>query len=204
MVDEVRLDERRRLQAVYPHLAEILRHLPALKTPQVYSGPVAEAVTRIVIGQMLSGTASAKIYGRVRSARDRAGLVGSWQLPQSDLLAAGLSARKVKTVKAFGERYDKSAEEIEAWRNLSYQELRKEVEACWGLSRWSSDMLAIFYFGHKDVFPETDGTIMRALKMLRSRFPEHEVDPELVRPFRTSLALAFWSFMDTGLLRDRS
>lgn len=204
MVDEVRSDERERLQAVYPHLAELLMQLPRLEAPQVYSGPVAEAVTRIVIGQMLSGSASATIYERVRTARDRAGLAGSWQLSQADLLAAGLSARKVKTVRAFGERYDDITDEIEAWRYLSYQELRREVEACWGLSRWSSDMLAIFYFGHQDVFPETDGTIMRALGMLRSRFPGHEVDPELVRPYRTFLALAFWSLVDTGLLSDRS
>ena len=107
-------------------------------------------------------------------------------------------------MKAFGERYDECAEKIETWRNLSYPELRREVEACWGLSRWSGDMLAIFYFGHRDVFPETDGTIVRVLEMLRSQFPEQEVDPELVRPYRTSLALAFWSFVDTGLLRGRS
>lgn len=204
MVDEVGSDERGRLHAAYPHLSEMLMRLPRIEAPQVFCGPVAEAVTRIVVGQMLSGTASATIYERVRSARDRAGLAGSWQLSQPDLLAAGLSARKVKTVKAFGERYDESTDEVEAWRHLPYHELRREVEACWGLSRWSTDMLAIFYFGHQDVFPETDGTIMRALGMLRSRFPEHEIDPELVRPHRTSLALAFWSFVDTGLLSDRS
>ena len=78
MVDEVWSDELGRLQAVYPHLAEMLGHLPALEAPRVYSGPVAEAVTRIVIGQMLSGTASATIYERVRLARERAVVSRSW------------------------------------------------------------------------------------------------------------------------------
>lgn len=72
-----------------------------------------------------------------------------------------------------------------------------EVRKHWGLSDWTAEMLAIFHFGHGDVFPSADGTIKRAVGLVRNHI-DPDSDPELARPHRTTLAHALWASIDCG------
>ena len=189
------------LWKAYPHLSDLFVATGPITLPRVDAAPVAEAVTRIVVGQMLSGAAAKTIYRRLIQARDAAGLSGSWELPADALARAGLSKRKIRTIQAFGEMYALRRAEVEAWRILSYEDLCREVHACWGLSQWSADMLAIFHFRKQDVFPESDGTIVRVRRALNDRHPNQALNPDLARPYRSYLALALWQVADRGLLQ---
>lgn len=171
--------------------------LPAL-TPQHF--PVAAAVTRIVVGQMLSRAAADTIYARLEATRVRYQLPGCWQLSAADLLKCGLSRRKVRTIRDFGTSYERDPQRYEAWRELEYPELSAEVAGHWGLSQWSSDMLAIFYFAKPDVFPVTDGTIIRVRRMLEEQHLPGPLEPELAQPYRSYLARYMWAFLDRGFL----
>jgi DNA-3-methyladenine glycosylase II len=161
---------------------------------------VAEAVTKIVVGQMLSKEAAASIYQRIETARDQYAHAGSWKLDSDVLKACGLSGRKVRTIKEFGSQYDTEMAVFEAWRNLPYSELVKMVSSHWGLSQWSADMLAIFYFGLEDVFPKSDGTIVRAIKMLQSTQNGLNINSKAAKPFRTYLSLYLWRMIDLKIL----
>ena len=188
------------LSFIYPELSELLDNVPILEPLEPQPLPVAEAVTKIVVGQMLSRVAAESIYSRILEARISAGVEGSWKVPEQDLQACGLSRRKIRTIREFAECYQRDPSKIEEWRFLSYEDLTESVSQHWGLSQWSADMLAIFHFAHPDVFPKTDGTIIRVRRILEERYLSESLDPELARPYRTSLARYMWSFVDRGIL----
>lgn len=195
------MSHREQLKAVYPTLGELLAQVPTLPDLEQQRMPVAEAVTKIVIGQMLSRAAADTIYERIAAARKHQGLEGSWQLSEAELLRCGLSRRKVRTIHEFGVSYECDPASIEAWRGLEYPELSAVVSGHWGLSQWSADMLAIFYFAKPDVFPETDGTITRVRRILEEEHLKGPLEPNLARPFRTSLTRHMWALLDTGVLK---
>lgn len=188
------------LRTAYPHLSNLLEKVPPLQalTPQPL--PIAEAVTKIVVGQMLSRAAADTIYSRLAALCARRGLEGTWMLSEADLIGCGLSRRKVRTIREFATCYEHAPYEFEAWRNLDYIQLSEAVSGYWGLSQWSADMLAIFYFAMPDVFPGTDGTIIRVRQILEECYLQGPLEPELARPFRTSLARVMWALLDGGLL----
>jgi DNA-3-methyladenine glycosylase II len=135
------------LSDAYPALAPTFDALGSVELPHNKTILVAEAITRIVIGQMLSRQAAQSIYGRVEQKKKERGLEGSWHLDIDDLVVQGVSTRKARTIKEFGERYDRNPEIYEAWRCLKHEEIREKVSENWGLSTWSADILSIFYFG---------------------------------------------------------
>ena len=188
------------LRVAYPPLRGLLAQVRPLPDLVAQPLPVAEAVTKIVVGQMLSRAAADTIYARLTSLRDRRQLAGCWQLAEEELLHCGLSRRKVRTVREFAACYKRDPASIEAWRSLDYPELSGAVASHWGLSQWSADMLAIFYFAKPDVFPATDGTIVRVRRILEETQLQGPLQPELARPFRTSLARYMWAFLDEGHL----
>ena len=60
-------------------------------------------------------------------------------------------------------------------------------------------MLAISQFHHEDVFPWTDGSIVRAAKLLSAQFYGNGTfNSEKGSPYRTYLALYFWKALDEG------
>lgn len=175
--------------------------MPPLEVLRPQTLPIAEAVTKIVIGQMLSRTAADTIYSRVIKARSRHRVKGSWQLPETELLACGLSQRKVRTIREFAAYYECCPAEVEAWRNLGQSELREAVSKHWGLSSWSADMLAIFYFAMPDIFPENDGTIIRVRQTLEQHYTTGPLEAESARPYRTTFTRYMWALLDHGVLQ---
>ena len=74
----------RKIQAflvdVYPHAEHVFTHaaaIPKLKPRQV---PLAEAVVRVVVGQMLSGQVADAIYERLQTVAAKRGYAGTWDL----------------------------------------------------------------------------------------------------------------------------
>lgn len=189
------------LKSAYPELAGLIDQVGTIPELRAVDLPVAEAITRIVTGQMLSRSAAHTIYSRVVTLRESQGLDGSWKLSPDHLSASGLSRRKVRAIKEFGELYDKNPESYEGWRHLVFEKLTKEVDKCWGLSHWTAAILALFYFANEDVFPVSDGSICRAVSLLESKgMISSNFDSGTARPFRSYLALYLWAMLDQGLV----
>lgn len=191
----------RHLRLVYPILGDVFDAVGPVDLPKPFAGTVADAVVRVVVGQMLSRKAAQSIRGRVVAASEELSMV-PWRLPETVLRSCGLSGAKIKTIHAFGADYDKDPVAIEAWRCLAYPDLCRAVGGFWGLSRWTSSMLAIFYFGHDDVFPATDGTILRAVGLIEKHLLDGKsFDSAPASPFGTHLAMTLWNSVDNGFWR---
>lgn len=189
----------RRILESYPELSGVIAKVGALKRLQPTSLLVAEAVGRIVIGQMLSGQAARTIYDRTQTEIRKRDLEGIWKLDPRVLRRCGLSDRKSQAIRRFGKYYDANRSEVEGWRSLNQTELFERVREHWGLSDWSAAILGLFHFGNEDIFPETDGSIRRAL--LRMNASGIDIDPlqfsaSEASPYRSYVALYLWRALD--------
>jgi len=187
------------LRQVYPFLVPLFDHVGDVPVPTRTSGTVDDAVIKIVIGQMLSGKAARSIHERVLQACAAAGCP-AWELPDETLRSAGLSGRKVRTIREFAAGMTTRADEIAQWPTMPFQDLRRSVSSFWGLSDWTASILAIFHFGHPDVLPLSDGSIVRAIKYVEQHLmpPDERFVVDLASPYGTYLSMAFYASLDEG------
>ncbi|WP_091860147.1 DNA-3-methyladenine glycosylase family protein [Bosea robiniae] len=194
----------RHLRQAYPFLAPLFDDVGHRPVPLPQNTPVDEAVVKTVIGQMLSSKAAASIHARVVVACDER-QCRAWDLPENLLRTAGLSGRKIRTIQEFGAGTVIRAEEIRAWPEMAFDDLRRSVSSFWGLSEWTAAILAIFHFGHVDVLPLSDGSIARAIKLIEgSLSKDARFDPEAARPYGTYLSMALWASLDDGYWKRSS
>lgn len=201
----IRVDKHR----AYSH---ILDRLPALSTivdrtgkpslPGPSDTSISDALACIVAGQMLSQQSAQSIIERMRQRAADRELHTLVELPIDELRACGLSGRKAKTISIIAELVREQPNRFECWRDLEFGRLRSEVCTIWGLSDWSASMLAIFHLGHEDVFPLSDGSIVRAVALVEQSMPELSGTDWFsdAAPYRSYLAVTLWAALDSGLL----
>jgi len=189
----------RHLRRSFPSLTGMFRALGELRDIRPSELAVPEAVTRIVIGQMLSRKAARGIASRVAAAGSRRHERHPWELSAAELRKCGLSRRKARTIGEFAVAYALAPERFDRWQYLDYPGLLAEVRRLWGMSDWTACMLAIFHFGNPDVWPVSDGSIVRAASLVSECLLSGQVlEADLAAPYRSYLALYLWRSLDTG------
>lgn len=162
-----------------------------LEYPQRPSISLLDAVARVVNSQMLSTHAAHAIMTRLQETVKESGSDLIAELTDDQLRECGWSGSKVKTLRLFTDAYHKEPNRFKKWPTLPFAELEREVKSCWGISTWTAEMLAIFYFDNRDVFPKFDLAVNRAVESLQEI---HEsFDPDLAKPHRTLLAMYMWA-----------
>ena len=192
----------RHLAESCPAVVPILTVLAPIPRLTRRPNPVGEAVVRVVIGQMMAGKTAATLYTRAQEAARKGRKEGVWDLDYDALRAVGLSKAKCRTIIEFGGWYRSNENAAENWASLAAADLIVEVKKFWGMSDWTASILALFHFGHEDIFPAGDSSLVRALTELDSRQPNMNVrtDPQLASPFRSYLALYLWKALDSGVI----
>ena len=197
-----RQEAYKHLRDRYPFLVSLFAATGELPLPEPSGDAVACALVRIVAGQMLSRMAAQTILGRMSAAAKRLGVATLYALPGAELRACGLSGRKARTIGMIAEIMTTKPARLERWRELSFPELRREVAGIWGLSDWSASVLAIFDFAHPDVFPLSDGSIVRAIRLLEDQHMAagEKFQHEPASPYGSYLAITLWAALDNGIL----
>jgi DNA-3-methyladenine glycosylase II len=186
------------LIALYPLLTDYLSDLHVIQGLETKDISVLDAISKIVIGQMLSRKAASTIVHRAESLAAKEGKCEIALLSEGEMRSCGISGSKAKAIKLFAEQYFNDVDGYENWRNLDSDRLFYEVNKHWGLSHWTASMLAIFYFGFEDVYPINDGSIKRATNLLEQKGITFE--PEKAAPYRSYLALYLWEMLDRQLI----
>lgn len=189
---------RKHILATNQKLGVYINQLPVLElNPRNEVHPV-NAISEVIIGQMLSGAAARSIKDRAYSLMKSKGqkLLGS--LTEDELRSVGLSRGKIKTIHSVFETYEIDNARIKNWPKLEYQSLHRDVSSFWGISDWTTSILALFYFGQENIFPHKDGSLARAIEKLSGK--NINVDIEAVSPYQSYLALYLWAILDNGLL----
>lgn len=149
--------------AALPHRGKFaLRPDPKRRNSELFASLAAS-----VVGQQLSIKAADTIWGRVKAAvggRVTAPTIAA--APESTLRAAGLSASKVKTLKALSTAVLHDGLNLLSLRTLTYEEACARLTQIWGIGPWTVEMFLIFALGARDIFSPGDLGLVRAIEKL--------------------------------------
>jgi DNA-3-methyladenine glycosylase II len=162
----------------------------------------------IVVSQQVS-TASAKAIHQRLQARfplfERDHLLGA---SDEDLRACGLSAPKMRTLRAICQASADGALDLAALERLDAQAAREALTQVKGIGPWSADIYLLFCLGHPDVWPAGDLALQEAARMalrLRARPDARRLEKigERWRPWRAAAARLLWAYYGAARERER-
>lgn len=189
---------RRLIAERYPEISSQMHSVP-LQRKLAFNGEltIGDAVVEVVTSQMLSRFVADRIFSRLVTAKEKLDLIGTWELPHEELITSGLSRSKAWTIQQFAATYRSEPDFIDDWKILEPHEMHRRVKSFWGMSDWTASILSIFYFGHEDVFPVNDGSIIRSLTKLG--YSPESFDHHSAAPYRSYLALYLWAILDNNV-----
>lgn len=153
-----------------------------------------------VVSQLVSSAAAATIKRNLLTAHGSVDGVLDWALatPEDAPPQCGLSRSKRKAIAAWASLSRAQGDLRRRWTGLGSDELLAEVMAIRGFGRWSAEMVAIFGFGHPDIWPEGDAGVQRVIRRLLPRM-KPPGRRRLVAGHSTYAALCCWTVVDRGL-----
>ncbi|HEY1362360.1 MAG TPA: DNA-3-methyladenine glycosylase 2 family protein [Xanthobacteraceae bacterium] len=180
-----------------PRFAAVLAQAgrpPLRRRPGGFSG-----LASIVVSQQLS-TASAKaIWGRLNAALDPLdpGAVLRARAPR--LARAGLSAPKIRTLKAIARAIDRGTLDLAGLGRKPADEAHAALTSLHGIGPWTADIYLLFCLGHADAWPAGDLALQEATRLLlkleeRPTTKQMAAIAEAWRPWRGAAACMLWSF----------
>ena len=161
----------------------------------------------IVVSQQLS-TASAKaIWGRLEAAFDPLDHAGLLRARTAKLARAGLSAPKIRTLKAVAKAVERGDVDLAALAGMPADDAHRALTALHGIGPWTADIYLLFCLGHADAWPAGDLALQessRLLFKLASRPTAKDMlslaDPW--RPWRGAAAYMLWTYYRAAKQRD--
>ena len=141
----IKADER------FNHALSLAGRPPLRKRADGFAGLAA-----IVVSQQLS-TASAKaIWGRLEAALDPLDHAAVLRARAPKLARAGLSAPKIRTLKAIAKAIDRGELDLPALVEMPADEAHRLLTAVHGIGPWTADIYLLACLGHADAWPAGD------------------------------------------------
>jgi DNA-3-methyladenine glycosylase II len=175
---------------------------PLRKRPDGFAG-----LASIVVSQQLS-TASAKaIWDRLAAALDPLDHVAVLRARPARLARAGLSAPKIRTLKAIARAIDQGDLDLAGLAHQPADDAHCALTAIHGIGPWTADIYLLFCLGHGDVWPAGDLALQEAARLLlalQARPTAKEMGPvaEPWRPWRVAAAYMLWTYYRAAKQRD--
>ena len=161
----------------------------------------------IVVSQQLS-TASAKaIWGRLQAAFDPFDPAAILRARTPKLARAGLSAPKIRTLKAVAKALDRGELDLTSLVDRPADEAHAALTALHGIGPWTADIYLLFCLGHADAWPAGDLALQEAARLLfklRTRPSAKEMQPlaKPWQPWRGAAAYMLWTYYRVARQRD--
>jgi len=153
----------------HPSLKSIIKSIGPLQYRMPIWKSLEDAVLYAVVGQMLSvhaaGCIISKLLNRFKSSHNTI----RWASRSYKKLGPlyGLSQRKRRALYEWGRfMHRENRTFLSEWIKIPLKDYRDNVSSVWGFGTWAADMIAIFYLGRMDVWPESDKGIQRACEII--------------------------------------
>ena len=177
-------------------------------TPQLRKRPPGfEGLAWIVVGQQVSTASAAAIWGRLRAILEPATPETFLRLSDEGLRAAGLSAGKVRTLRAAATEILEGRLPLDQLHDLPADEAHDCLTRVKGIGPWTADIYLLFCLGHPDAFPSGDLAVQEAARLaygLEQR-PDAKTLTALAenwRPWRGVAAKMLWAYYRTIKSRE--
>ena len=153
----------------------------------------------IIVAQQLSTASAGAIWGRLNAAFDPLHPGAVRRARAARLQGIGLSAAKVKTLKAIASAIDKGTIDLDGLAEKPADEAHAALTALHGVGPWTADIYLLFCIGHADAWPAGDLALQEAVRHalgLRLRPTSKEMGPlaESWRPRRGVAACLLWTY----------
>jgi DNA-3-methyladenine glycosylase II len=161
----------------------------------------------IVVSQQLS-TASAKaIWSRLEAAFDPLDHRALMTARAAKLGRLGLSAAKIRCLKAVARAIDHGELDLPALGQLPADEAHARLTAIHGIGPWTADIYLLFCLGHADAWPAGDLALQEAARLflaLKARPTRQDMGPlaDAWRPWRGAAACMLWTYYRAAKQRD--
>src|SRR5436309_4792236 len=185
------------LVAADPRFAEVLARAgrpPLRRRADGFAG-----LASIVVSQQLSTASASAIWDRLRAALDPLDHGAVLAARAAKLARAGLSAPKIKTLKAIAKAIERGELDLPSLVQLPADEAHANLTAVHGIGPWTADIYLLFCLGHGDAWPAGDLALQEAARLLlglKARPSAKEMGPlaEDWRPWRGAAACVLWSY----------
>ncbi len=204
MSEPVRIDNADRLESALAELAArdkiIARVLAETGLPPLrLRSPGLAGLARIVVSQQLSVASAEAIWGRLDALIvpfDAARLSAA---SDHDLKSAGLSAPKIRTLRALADAARSGALDLETLPVDDVETAHERLCAIKGIGPWTADIYLLFCHCHPDVWPVGDLALQHAVghAFELDMRPDAKAMAELGarwRPWRGAAARLFWAY----------
>ncbi|MGE0565505.1 MAG: DNA-3-methyladenine glycosylase [Pseudolabrys sp.] len=200
------------MMAALDRLAETDPRLPAVRT---VAGSFSlrrreggfPGLCSIVCGQQLSTAAAATIRNRLFAAFEPFHHDAVRSARTDKLKRLGLSAPKIKSIKAIGKALADGKIDLEAVGTMEADAAHEALVALHGVGPWTADIYLLFCLGHADAWPAGDLALQEAARIafgLRKRPTVKQfvklADPW--RPYRGAVAHLLWAYYHVVKKRD--
>jgi DNA-3-methyladenine glycosylase II len=176
---------------------------PALRRrPDGFAG-----LASIVVSQQLSTASARAIWERLNRTFDPFDHEAVLRARGSRLARCGLSASKIRTLKAIAKAIDRGELDLAALAGKPADEAHAALTALHGIGPWTADIYLLFCLGHADAWPAGDLALQEATRLvlaLNARPSSKEMGPlaERWRPWRGAAACMLWTYYRKARQRE--
>jgi DNA-3-methyladenine glycosylase II len=169
--------------------------MPALRRRE----PGFAGLAHIICGQQLSTASAAAIWARISGAFDPFDHDALRRARADRLGRLGLSAAKIKTLKALAREITAERLNLDVLANEDADAAHNTLTALHGIGPWTADVYLLFCLGHGDAWPAGDLAVQEAIRIglgLATRPTAKQMAPlaEPWRPLRGAAAHLWWSY----------
>jgi DNA-3-methyladenine glycosylase II len=157
----------------------------------------------IIVSQQLSTASAAAIWGRLSAALDPLDPAAILRVRPARLARLGLSAPKIKALKAIARAVDRGELALAALADGAADDAHTALTAIHGIGPWTADIYLLSCLGHADAWPAGDLALQEAARVafalpLRPSAKEMLALAEPWRPWRAVAARILWSYYRTA------
>ncbi len=161
----------------------------------------------IVVSQQISVAAASAIWGRLAAAVDPFDHENLRRARRERLARAGLSAGKIRSLKAIAAAIGKGQLDLDALCDCDADAAHAALVAVHGIGPWTADSYLLFCLGHADSWPAGDVALQEAARIAfkrRARPTTKEMIAlaEKWRPYRAVAARLLWTYYRAVKQRD--
>lgn len=174
-------------------------HKAAGDPPLRLREPGFQGLARIVVGQQLSVASAGAIWAKCTAAIHPMSAAEVARLDDAALKACGLSAPKVRTLRAVARAVLDDGLDLEGAGALPEEALREALISIHGVGPWTADIFQMFCLGRADAFAPGDLALQIAAQYAfelddRPSAAELEALAEVWRPWRSVSARLLWAY----------
>ncbi len=153
----------------------------------------------IVVSQQVSTASASAIHTRLEAAFPAIDAAALRDASDALLKSCGLSAPKIKTLRAVAQAVGAGGLDFEALATMDAEGAHRMLTAIHGIGPWTADIYLLFCLGHPDAWPAGDLALQEAIRMalgLRARPDAKKIVAiaERWKPARGVAARILWAW----------